>query len=391
MNHPPFCPNPDCSRHTFHLLPRAQQRRQQDWFRYKGTRTTACAGTYQRFQCKTCGHWFCERSFHIDYRVHKPVSYRLLMSNLSSRVSLEAGNRSHRITPAIRVNRIARLARNAIALHAACRPYLNTPEDIIADGFVSFEVSQYYPSNLHIAIGADSEYVFSMEHVTIRRTGTMTASQKRKQARLEAVYRADPGGLTASFRRLMDTVGTLIDNWYPLHEPLQSPAAQITLITDNKREYPCGIGRTISLHQHIARGALNWIHISSKHQRTPGGPMFAMDNFDRELRKDMSAYVRESVTFRRSVQNAMESAEVYRLYHNFFKAYRSRDKTDQKRWQRAGLPDDLVKGQLKHIFTRRAFLSHTEGLTHEEDWVWRRRLYTPGQLKQYLPCTYVIA
>ena len=383
MHTPPFCPNPDCTHHRHHERSRTEKQRIGTWFWRKGLRHSACAGSFQRFQCITCKRFFSERTFSIDYRVHQIVSYRDLVKDVSSRVSLAATHRNRGISPAVRRNRIARLARNCIALHAACASHLKTPEDLIADGFVSFEVSQYYPSNLHILIGANSEYLFSLDHVTIRRTGRMSDRQREKQARLEEIYRPEPGGIISSFSRTLHCLARLVSQW--------DPHKQVFLTTDNKKEYPQALGRCDSVHRLMADKRLIWTHISSDHHRGPGGPMFAMDNFDRELRKDIAAYVRETVTFRRNVQNAMESVQVYRMYHNFLKCYRCRDGSRQKRWQRAGLPEALVHRGLKSLYTRRAFLSHQPPLAEEDQRVWRRQLYTPGQLYQYLPWQYVVA
>ena len=388
---PPFCPNAKCQHHTRHLLPYHRRRQSAAWFQYKGWRTTACAGRYHRCRCKSCGHYFCERTFHIDFRTHRTVRYQDLVADLCSRVSLRATHRNRGISPSVTRNRIGRLARNSIALHCAMRTFLDTPENFIADGFVSFETSQYYPSNLHIAIGENSEYLYTMDHVTIRRTGRMSKRQKLRQAQLEAVYKPDSRGLTRSFTRVMDTVAHQLDHWFPpgTQRPPRQPVLE--LVTDEKLEYEVAISSCPGMHRQMAQTNITWQRINSHHNRGPGGPMFAMDNFDRELRKDIGAYVRESVTFRRNVSNAMESNHVYRLYHNFFKEYRSRDRLGQRRWQRAGLPEKLVKSRLKTIYSRRAFYTHVQGMRPEEEWVWKRRLYTPGQLHQQLPRAYVLS
>ncbi|WP_460058346.1 hypothetical protein, partial [Spirochaeta dissipatitropha] len=339
---------------------------------------------------KDCRRYFCERTFSIDYYVQKIVNYSDLLKDVRSRCSLAATQRNRGISPAIRRNRISRLARNCIAMHAELARYLDTPEDLIADGFVSFEVSQYYPSNLHILIGKESEYLYTLDHVTNRRTGTMTSAQKKKQARLEAVFRPEPRGIVNSFTRVMKTMSRQIDHWDTAALPYLKLPKSVCLTTDNKREYPIAIGCCARTHEQLASGRLDWLHISSDHNRGPGGPMFAMDNFDRELRKDIAAYVRETVTFRRNVMNAMESVQVYRMYHNFMKPYRSRDSLKQKRWQRAGLPEKLVRSKLKKLFTQRAFMSHLEGVPEEDMRVWKRQLYTPGQLHQQLPARYIL-
>ncbi|MFW6364263.1 MAG: hypothetical protein ACOC0D_10500, partial [Spirochaeta sp.] len=72
MWNPPFCPNADCVHHTHHLKSRHFREKVGIWYQRKGYRTTACAGTYQRARCSSCGTWFCERTFHLDYRVQKP-------------------------------------------------------------------------------------------------------------------------------------------------------------------------------------------------------------------------------------------------------------------------------------------------------------------------------
>jgi len=388
---PPFCPNADCQYHTLHLQPYSYRKKIGSWFQYKGWRTTACAGRYQRCRCKSCGHYFCERTFHIDYRTQQKVRYQDLMADLCSRVSLRATHRNRGISPSVHVNRIGRLARNAIALHCQLKAYLTQPENIIADGFVSFETSQYYPSNLHVAIGEKSEYLYTMDHVTIRRTGRMSRRQKLRQAQLEAVYRPDGKGLQISFQRVMETVARQVDQWYPPDNPRPAGSVPIELVTDEKLEYAPAIGQTERLHRQMAEKTVVWQRVNSHHNRGPGGPMFAMDNFDRELRKDIGTYVRETVTFRRNVSNTMEANHVYRLYHNFFKEYRARDRSKRRRWQLAGMPEQAVRSKLKTIFTRRAFLTHVDGLRPEDEWVWKRRLYTPGQLHQHLPRAYVVS
>ncbi|GAB6089436.1 hypothetical protein [Spirochaeta dissipatitropha] len=390
MHTPPFCPNENCTHHNHHKRSRYEKSRVGKWFWLKGKRSSACAGDFQRFQCKHCGRFFTERTFSIDYRVHRIVSYSDLLKDVRSRCSLAATQRNRGISPSIRRNRISRLARNCIALHAELKPYLRKPEDLIADGFVSFEVSQYYPSNLHVVIGKESEYLYAMDHVTIRRTGKMSERQKKQQARLEAVFRPEPRGIVNSFSRVMGTMSDCIEQWKLPEMPTLNMPGAVTFITDNKLEYPIAIGICERLHTQIASSKVNWKTISSDHHRGPGGPMFAMDNFDRELRKDIAAYVRETVTFRRNVVNAMESAQVYRMYHNFMKPYRSRGKSKERRWQRVGLPEKIVRSRLKKMFTQRAFLSHLTAVPEEDERIWKRQLYTPGQLSQKLPPKYIL-
>jgi hypothetical protein len=65
----------------------------------------------------------------------------------------------------------------------------------VADGFESFDVSQYFPNNITIMAGEESQFLYAFSHTTIRRKGSMRPDQKRKRAALEAQWRAPREGV----------------------------------------------------------------------------------------------------------------------------------------------------------------------------------------------------
>ncbi|MDX9784490.1 MAG: hypothetical protein RBT72_07050, partial [Spirochaetia bacterium] len=99
-------------------------------------------------------------------------------------------------------NRISRASRQALAVASARSSSLTPDEDLVADGFESFCRSQYFPNNITLLVGSSSQYVYAADHVTLRRKGRMTDQQKKKRAKLEALWKPQPGGIEHSFSRI---------------------------------------------------------------------------------------------------------------------------------------------------------------------------------------------
>ena len=74
------------------------------------------------------------------------------------------------------------------------------------DTFVSFEYSQYHPTGFHLLVGKQSHFLHGFTDSELRRSGSMTARQKRKRARLEALHgRPDPRSTEKEVAELLRT------------------------------------------------------------------------------------------------------------------------------------------------------------------------------------------
>ncbi len=372
---PPFCPIPFCAFHD----PRVP-RRYGEWYKLAGTHPTKVVGPVQRYQCYFCRHTFSDRTFDVDYYTKKTIPYRDLMERLASAESVRAMARNLRRSPGSILNRFDRLSRECIARHHRILGSLALAEDLAADGFESFDRSQYFPNNINLLVGSDSQYVYGFSHTTIRRKGSMTTHQKRVRAGLERSYRAPPDGVQTSFRELLSVIAEVWD---------RGTKPRLVLATDRHRAYPRSIDEVEALATVREEGSFRHLRISSRAARTTDNPLFPVNYLDRELRKDIAAYHRESCCFVRNVANGLNRLIVYLYWHNYFKPWRIRTaKVAEPVHGSMGGVSLRAIGQAKGLFAKRkrVYLSHLnlEGLERRswgKEWatpLWGKPAYLPA-------------
>ncbi len=331
---PPFCPNPHCVLHT--ITPPEQL-----WYHRYGTHYTTSAGTIQRFRCKACGKSFSERTFSID-----------------------------------------RLARNLITFHESQLASLRLAEDFVADGFETFTHSQYFPEEITIVVGKTSQFLYFFNHITVKRKGRTTEKQKRIMNQLYRSVTFEPRGVENRFHQLLQCVAALIESERTRH---------ISFYTDEKLEYRRALNKTPSLMRRIAQGLFAHIRIPSTRERTTSNPLFAVNYYDREFRKDLANHHRETLCFSRNVAASLMRFVVYGFFHNYCKPFRI-DNAPQNRPTHAQMAGSKVEriGKDAAVFRDRAFLSLTR-LSSIGLQLWKKSSRTPLKQKQeYLP-DYVLA
>jgi hypothetical protein len=228
-------------------------------------------------------------------------------------------------------------------VHAALLDEITPAEHLLADGLESFWVSQYYPTNVNVLLGTDSQFAYALTAATLRRSGRMTRRQRARRCELERRDRADPTELARRMAELFAAAGRL---WQRM------PPPQRVLRSDEHRLYPRALA---------AAGPLG-----VRHQRTPstaartmGNPLFAANYFDREIRKDLAEHRRETTCFARSAPISLARMWVYLVYHNTKKPYRvGRPAYRGTHAERAGVAPQRLRRLLKGWLTRRVFLSH---------------------------------
>lgn len=366
---PPFCPHPDCPHHN--PDPHSPYTQYQPW----GSYSTTTFGVVPRFRCLSCRHTFSVQSFSVDYYAKRRIDYDDLLLRLVATSSLSAIGRALRASTDTVSNRISRAARQALAFESRLARTRRLDEQVAADGFESFCVSQYFPNHITILVGSRSQFLYGADHATIRRKGRMTERQKRRRAELETRFRPDRRGLVRSFRRIAEECLRVLSD---------SPRVSLTLWTDEHKAYPRGIRASPCTAAVCAQGRVRHLTISSRAARTRANPLFPVNYLDREIRKDLHEHVRESVCFGRNVNRQMERFALYQFYHNYCKSHRTR-------WGPithalvAGYDADLIAAERRRIWKDRAFLTHTR-LSPSMDDTWRRARATPlGRQKDYQP------
>jgi hypothetical protein len=336
-----FCPNPDCRLHK-------NDRAMTNWYYKNGSYLTKTYGRIQVYQCRYCRRRFSEKTFHIDYFAKRVLSYEDLMNSLISTENIRDLTRRFSVSTGTIQNKLERLKRQSIACHIEARSDVCFNETLVADGFESFAVSQYFPDNTTILAGAESQFIYSMDYVTIRRKGRMTPYQKRKRARLEEQFKANPRGIRSSFANICRDLAANVR---------KTQLSQVTLATDEHFQYPRAISDVIGKERMIGKTQLVHKRYSSKAARTVSNPLFSLNYLDRQIRKNLACHVRETVQFSRNVNDSVNRFWIFLLHHNYFKEYRigQKDKKELTHAEVAGVSKDKIVKLRNRVFNDRAF------------------------------------
>jgi hypothetical protein len=251
---------------------------------------------------------FSSQTFSIDYFVKRRVDYKGLLTQASSSESLRALGRSFGVSCGSIQNRLDRLSRQALALHARLRVLADPRESVCADGFVHFEVSRYFPSETVISITSNSRFILDLSHATRRRSGAMTSYQRARAEKLFTTFEFERGAVTRGFCDILDSLA---------RERPPARMRPLVLVTDEKPEYDYAFGRHRLFREQDEDRRTVRIKVNSGMPRTCSNPLFASNYLDRELRKDLAGCRRDAFCFSRNVSNAMARLSCYIVEHNY--------------------------------------------------------------------------
>lgn len=371
MKHPPFCPNKECEHYHF---PEGH------WYVKYGSYHSNRTGKVQRFKCLLCGATFSEEAFSINYHAHLNVSYKTIMEHLVTSSGIRDLSRILNVSCSTITNRISRLARQAMAVSASLTRDFELKEDLVADGFESFVKSQYLPNNFNILVGKNSQFWLLTDYAQLTRKGRMTKYQKKKNEEIKRVVDINRVTVYESFTNLTHEALRLIRT---------SGRSVVNLYTDEHPQYV----KVLEQFPPEDRMMINHVRISSKKARTVSNHLFSVNYIDREIRKDNSDHVRETVQFARNVVNALERMVIYRLHHNVLKPYRINGgkEAGETHASVAGIPKERIRREMKTFFTQRRFLGKHGFMNVSDRKLWCKCVFTPLKGRaDYLP-RYILA
>lgn len=357
MRTPPFCPNSQCPKH-YHTSTRPNR-----WWVRDGCYISARAGRTQRFRCISCGRKFSAATFSTEYFTKKRVNLPRLQRLLVNGSSVRAAARQMFVSPTTITHRIMLLCRQSVALHGELIDTVVPEEDLVADGFQSFWVSQYHPNHFNLLAGADSQYLYALSSVTLRRSGRMTPKQQQKRDDIEARFPPEPRALEWSFGELMDEGGRLWERMAPADRVLRS---------DEHPTYPGCLAQ-------CGTEAVTHITVNSRLARNRENPLFAVNYLDREIRKDLAEHHRETVCFARNSVVSTARMWIYMVQHNVDKAFRICPRNPISHAEEAGIAAREVRRVRRHMLTRRAFLRRSR-LGHLTRTLWAGMIPTPERI-----------
>ena len=274
-------------------------------------------------------------------------------------------------------NRIMRVARQAIAVHAWLTVDSVLGEPVVVDGLVSYWVSQYVPNEFTVLLGARSRFLYSYSACTKRRSGRMTERQRRRRAELEQRFRADPRALECSFSQVVEEATRCAD----------ATRCDLELRTDEHRSYAHGLAAHPGWNLLCRDGKAVHRTTSSRRIRSASNPLAVVNTLDRSVRNDLAEHVRETIRFARSLSASLERFTVYQHWHNYRKpaSINEAHADSSSHGEHAGIPRCAIRSQLRGFYTRRRFLTRTPVWGQMRE-VWLRIQPTPFRASpDYLP------
>ncbi len=308
----------------------------------------------QRYLCLHCRQSFSTQTFAVTYWLRHSNLLETIFLRVLSCSSYRQIARELKVSPSTIQRQTERLGRHCLLFQQQFRRRAVLREPLVADGFESFEYSQYYPFHFHLAVGAESQFFYAFTDSELRRKGRMTSYQKRRRAALEAADgRPDPRSIEKEVAELLRLV--------PTEQGL------IELRTDDHRAYPRSLKR-------LSDRCFAHQITSSKKRRDCRNPLFPVNWLDLLLRHTGSNHKRETIAFSKRRQNAAERLAVLQVWRNFIKPLTEK-KNDPPPAQRLGLVERALEvGEVlkRRLFPSRVVLPERLAVYYRRDTVTRQ-------------------
>jgi len=226
-------------------------------------------------------------------------------------------------------------------------------DEIVIDGFESFEYSQYHPFHHNIAVEVRTGYLLLHTDSPLRRKGSMTAHQKKRRTTLEATLgRPAPDAVRTGIRDLL--------------EPIAAKCDTLAIRSDDHRAYPPAMRQLGCRITHKVT--------SSKDRRDDRNPLWEVNLADLMIRHSTAAHKRETIAWAKRRQASAEKLAIFQVWRNYVK----------RRWENGpaessamlkGLASRLLK--VRDVLSERSFREHI-GLPKPWALYYDRAIETPA-------------
>ena len=339
---PPHCPNPNCPYHR-QLTPGWRFKRI-GYFRRQLNPTRI-----QRFLCLHCRRSFSTQTFATSYWLKRPDILKQLLTKTTGCMANRQIARDLHVAPSTIDRQLARLGRHCLLFHAEQMQSAKPASQVVIDGFVTFEHSQYWPFHHHLAVEKDTDFLAYFTDSEVRRSGTMTEAQKRKRKKLEDLHgRPDPRAVDKDVRHLLEVV--------------TGGQRQVTVLSDDHKVYPKALKALPCESTHLVT--------SSRERRDVGNPLFPINLTDLLIRHSSANHKRETIAWSKRRQASAERLAVFLVWRNYMKGRREKVRGSPTPAQARGMLEQRVSVQ--ELLERRLFVSRIGLPARWVEYYWRR-------------------
>jgi hypothetical protein len=243
---------------------------------------------------------------------------------------------------------LSRLGRHCLLFHTQLMRSAKPVDQFVIDGFVTFEYSQYYPFHHHLAVEMDTDFLPYFTDSEVRRSGTMTKSQKRKRKRLEDLHgRPDPRAVFKDVKHLLEVV--------------TGGLRRVTVLSDDHQAYPRALKTLPCESLHLVT--------SSKERRDAGNPLFPINLADLLIRHSSANHKRETIAWSKCRQASAERLAVFLVWRNYMKGRREKERGSPTPAQTRGMLDGRL--DIRTLLAQRLFVSRIELPVRWTEYYWR--------------------
>jgi hypothetical protein len=236
------------------------------------------------------------------------------------------------------VNRhIARLGRHCMLFHA--RMMKNSPpvNQLVVDGFESFELSQYFPIHHHVAVEKGSDFFIYFTDSELRRKGRMTKYQKRRRQELEQQFgRPDPRAIEKDMRQTLEVALN------------GRPSA--TVYSDDHRAYRRSIkGLAMRIDHRVTSGSAH---------RDKNNSLWEVNLLDLLIRHGNANHKRETLAWSKRRQGSSDRLAILLVWRNYMKGRREKVRGSPTPAMKRGAMDHPL--EIEELLGERIFRSRCE-------------------------------
>ena len=253
----------------------------------------------QRYRCGHCGRYFSTQTFRTDYWLKCPQLLAEAFHAMTHCTGFRQLARKFDCSPQTILGHVRRLGRHCLLFHEQLRPKGERSESLALDGLRTFEFSQYHPSEFHLLVGRGSHYTYGFTHSELRRSGSMTAAQRKRRAVLEREHgRPDPHSVEREVARVVGIV--------------YGGATKAVIHTDLNPAYPQAFKRLdgLTIEHHT---------ISSRAARTTSNPLWVINLADNLIRHSCANHKRETIAFSKETGSTVARMWVMVAWRNYSK------------------------------------------------------------------------
>ncbi len=327
---PPFCPNGNCKYH---------KPMQVEW-RYKNFgffRRMTDNRRIQRYLCLSCKRTFSTQSFSTTYWQKRPDLDSKVLTMVANGMCNRQIARQLAVDPVTINRKIERIGRHCLLFLQRMMADARPADEIVFDGFETFELSQYFPFHHNVAIDKNTDFILHFNDSELRRKGRMTNAQKRRRSELEQEFgRPDPRAIEKSIAELLSVV-------IKGQEPVK-------VYTDDHTQYRKPIQSYGSQIEHTVT--------PGKRHRDKDNMLWAINLFDRFFRHSNANHVRETLAWSKRRQSSTDRLAIFAVWRNYMNGRRQKDRRSPTPAMARNIIDRKLNGA--DVLSERVFVGHVD-------------------------------